>query len=110
MSVEAVLRGTRRELSSVVVESLTAAQCAVLVSELARTEKACAGLRALVAARLGSIDKTKGPGWLSRRTGTTSSVAKRETEAASVARKCPKLEDAMRDGSLSLEQATEIAR
>src|SRR2546421_12981446 len=98
MSVEAVLRGTRRELSSVVVESLTAAQCATLVSELARTEKACAGLRALVAARLGSIDPTKGSRWLSRRTGTTSSKAKRETEAAKTASKCPKLREAWSDG------------
>src|SRR5256885_13497763 len=100
MSIEVVLRDTRRQLGGVDVAALTAPECASLVSALAQTEKACAGLRALVAARLSSLDPTKGPGWLSRNTGTSSSRAEKETETARSASKHPKLQRAMTDGTL----------
>jgi hypothetical protein len=90
--------------------------CAVVVEELAATEKACAAARALAAARAGECGAHRQKGfadaadWLARATGTSTVEAKTELETAKALRDMPDTRAAVATGELSLAQAHELAR
>jgi hypothetical protein len=81
----------------------------------ARGEKLCASAKALLAARAVETSEWSREGarsaeeWLAGRWGTSQSSAEAGLKAARVAARQPQLDDAMRHGELSAEQASEIA-
>jgi len=87
-----------------------------LVRELARTEKACTGLRARAAARVAALEAHHRDGardaaeWLAKATGTTAGEAKAAMETATALENCPATKAALAAGELSLKQASEIAK
>lgn len=103
-------------LSGFEPDELSTAWCAALAETLARTERACATARARAAARAVRAGEHRrrgfadGPGWLSAQTGTTTSKARSEMEAALEAEQHPAIAEALRSGEVSLAQAGEIAR
>ncbi len=107
-------------LSELLVEVRTAAaafeadrwpgeECARLAEEFARVEKACAAARARAAERAiacnaGDLE------WAARSAGSTPSAARTAMATAKAAAACPRTNEALSDGSLSLTQAQEIVR
>ena len=94
----------------------TGEDCAVVVEELAATEKACAAARALAAARAGDCGAHRRKGfadaadWLARTTGTSMVEARTELETVSALGDMPDTRTAVMAGELSLAQAHELAR
>jgi hypothetical protein len=90
--------------------------CAVVVEELAATQKACAAARALAAARAGECGAHRQKGfadaadWLARATGSSTVEAKTELETARALGDMPDTRAAVAAGELSLAQAHELAR
>ena len=90
--------------------------CAVMVEELAATEKACAAARALAAVRAGQCGAHRGKGfadtadWLARATGASMVEARAELETARALGDMPDTKAALTAGELSLAQAHELAR
>src|SRR5438067_466120 len=106
----------RQELSELEAECFTADECASMVAEFAKLEKACQAARARFAARaeagyayrkLGYTDAAE---WLALAAGTTPTEARRTIEVATDVAGCPRTEQAWRNGELSTAQASEIAK
>jgi hypothetical protein len=116
----AVLVARARELRSLLASFdpavVTGADCATVVTELAGVEKACAAAKALAAARAASCGAHRTAGfadagdWLAREGGTSVGAARAALETATQVESCERTKEALREGSLSLEQAGEIVR
>ncbi len=108
--------GLRSALAGFEPGLLSGADCARLAEELAATEKACAGVRLLAAARAvdcgahherGAHD---GAVWVARQSGVTVGQARQALETASRLASCPDTLAALQAGEVSLPQAAEIAQ
>jgi hypothetical protein len=99
----------RAALSFSAVHCWDAADCAEVIEELSLTAKAVSGVVALAAARLASLDSSKGPDWLARKNGISSGAARKRLDTAKKVDKCPSTKAGLQDGTLSLDQADEIA-
>jgi hypothetical protein len=90
--------------------------CAVVVEELAATQKACAAALALAAARAGECGAHRQKGfadaadWLARASGTSTGQAKAEMDTARALGAMPDTRAAVAAGELSLAQAQELAK
>jgi hypothetical protein len=96
--------------------ALTGSHCAAVVEVLARTEKRCAGMRALLAARAVECGAYKDRGysnpatWLSDTTGVSNGEANAVLATAGRLGSCPATREALLAGELSLGQAGEITK
>ncbi|HEX6392791.1 MAG TPA: DUF222 domain-containing protein [Acidimicrobiales bacterium] len=105
-------RQLRSLLADFEVGAYSGADCAELVEELSNTEKACAGVRLLAAARAVECKAHEqkgfndGADWLARQSGTTPGEAKRNLNTAG--KLGDKTKEALLAGELSLDQAEEI--
>jgi hypothetical protein len=107
--VPASLMSTARQLRSMLAEfeagAYSGADCAELVEELSNTEKACAGVRLLAAARAVECKAHEqkgfndGADWLARQSGTTPGEAKRNLNTT--AKLGDKTKEALLVGALS---------
>ncbi|MGH9036348.1 MAG: DUF222 domain-containing protein, partial [Acidimicrobiia bacterium] len=90
--------------------------CAVVMEELAATEKACAAARVAAAARAGECGAHRQKGfadtadWLARTSGSSMVEARTELETAKALRDMPDTRTAVAAGELSLAQAHELVR
>ncbi len=90
--------------------------CSVVVELLARTEKRCAGLRVVAAARAGECGAHRERGfsspaaWLADASGITTAEAKVALEVANSIEGCAATATALRGGDMSLAQAAEITK
>jgi hypothetical protein len=90
--------------------------CAVLVEELAITEKVSAAARVRAAARAGACDAHKERGfadvadWMARASGSTTGSAKAALDTAAALESQPEAKAALESGELSLAQARELVR
>jgi hypothetical protein len=95
---------------------LSGVDCAEMVGLLARSEKRCAGLRVLAAARAAECGAHRGRGfsspqrWLADVSGVTTGEAKSALDTANSLDGCPQTKEALLAGELSLTQATEIVK
>jgi hypothetical protein len=95
---------------------LSGIDCAAVVESLARTEKRCAALRVLAAARAAQCDAHKDRGysnparWLADTSGITTGEAKTALDTANRLDACPLTKEALLAGGLSLTQAGEITK
>jgi hypothetical protein len=64
---------------------------------------------ALAAARLAKLDPSKGPDWLAGKGGVSRGRARRDLDTGKAVDDCPATKAGLQDGSLSLDQASEIA-
>ena len=109
-------RGCARLWPAADIEGLSGAECARLAEELAVTEKCCAALRLLAAARAveaGAHNERgfgQGAAWLARHSGTTGAQARQALETAEGLADCPDTKAAFLAGDISLSQAGEITR
>src|SRR5256885_5635809 len=101
--------GLRAALLLSNVELWDAADCAEVIEELSLTAKAVSGVVALAAARLARLDSSKGPDWLAGKGGITRGAARRHLDTAKKLDNCPSTKARLQDGTLSLDQADEIA-
>jgi hypothetical protein len=95
---------------------LSGDDCAAVVEELAAVEKACAAARARAAVRaercgahqrLGFTDAAE---WLARTAGSSAGEARVALDTATAVETCPKTQEALVAGLISLTQAKEITR
>ncbi|MCU1463505.1 MAG: protein of unknown function endonuclease [Acidimicrobiales bacterium] len=106
----------RAELSRLELASISPQTCVLLVEELAKTEKACATLRAMAAAKAADAGAHRQSGftdpadWLGRVSGTSCGEAGRELHAAKCLQDMPATRDAAAKGALSMRQVEEIAK
>lgn len=113
VSVAITFRGMVRQVD---VGPLSGSECALVVEEFARVEKACAAVRAMAAARAAACGAHRQAGsgsaedWLAGLTGSTRGQAKSDLDTGARLGDCPKTKEAAVDGQLSLGQAGEIAR
>lgn len=95
---------------------LSGADCALLAERMAVAEKACAGLRARVAARAADCGAHRERGhadavdWLAQATGHSRGEARAALETAAAVASVPAVGEALATGALSLDQAAEIVR
>ncbi len=95
---------------------LSGVQCAQVVELLARTEKRCAALRALSAARAASCNSHKERGfpdaasWLAHTSGVTAGEARNALSTAAALTSAPLTREALLAGQMSLAQAGEITK
>lgn len=95
---------------------LSGADCALVADQLATTEKACAAVRLLAAARAVACGAHRdhgfkdGAAWLAQQSGTTGVQARRDLETANRLEDCPDTKAALLAGSISLSQAGEITQ
>ena len=113
MAASAAFREALRGLDPA---ALSGAACAALVEDLSATEKVCAGARARLAARASGVGAHRAAGfrdpvdWLARATGSSAGEAKAALEIGDALAACPRTEEALAAGELSLAQAREITR
>jgi hypothetical protein len=111
-SIVAATVALREALCGFDADVVSGAECARLAGELAATEKACAGVRLLAAARAVSCKAHEEQGfndgaeWLATQAGISPGEAKRNLHTA--ARLGDTTKEALRSGKLSLDQAEEI--
>ena len=97
-------------------EEFSAEDCAVLVEELAITEKVCAAARVRAAARAGAggVHKERGfadvSDWMARASGSTAGSAKAALDTAAALESQPEAKAALEAGELSIAQARELVR
>ncbi len=90
--------------------------CAVLVEELATTEKVSAAARVRAAARAGACDAHKERGfadvadWMAQASGSTAGSARAALETAAALESQPEAKAALESGEVSLAQARELVR
>ena len=95
---------------------LSGTDCALVATELAATEKACAAARLLAAARAveSGVHKVHGfrdgASWLATQSGTTGTQARQALETAKHLEGCPDTKAAFLVGEISLAQAQEITQ
>jgi hypothetical protein len=94
----------------------SAADCAVLVEELATAEKACAAARVRAAVRAGSCGAHQERGfaaasdWMARAAGTSVAAAKTALDMAAALDDLPGVRAALNAGELSLAQVRELVK
>ena len=118
MQDSVVLRaqGLREMLRSFDAGQLSGADCAVVVEELAKLEKACAAAKAAAAARAASCGAHRKAGfadpvdWLARTSGTSAGEAKAALATMAALEDCPATREGLAAGELSLDQAAEITK
>jgi 5-methylcytosine-specific restriction endonuclease McrA len=115
-SVLQLTRALRAALVSFQVDECSGEECAVLVEELAATEKVSAAARVRAAARAGSCGAHRERGfadvsdWLARATGSTACSAKTALETAAALDSHPEAKAALDAGELSFAQARELVK
>src|SRR5947208_3096236 len=115
-SLAVVARALRDALSGFEPSLLSGEDCAAVAEELARTEKACAGVRAAAAARAAECGAHRrrgwsdGADWLAQVSGTSRGEAKNALETVASMDSCPATRAALVAGEVSLAQASEIAK
>ncbi len=93
---------------------LSGADCALVAEQLATTEKACAALRLVAAARAVECGAhhqrgfKDGAAWLAQQSGSTGAQARRALETAGRLEDCPDTKAALLAGDISLAQAAEV--
>jgi hypothetical protein len=103
-------------LSGVEPELLSGVDCAQVVETLARTEKRCAAVRAVAAARAAQCGAHKergfadATGWLDHVSGIPSGEARAALGVGNRLEACPQTRDAVLSGEISLAQAAEITK
>src|SRR5438093_8264536 len=111
-----VARALRDALSGFEPALLSGEDCAAVAEELARTEKACAGVRAAAAARAAECGAHRrrgwsdGADWLAQVSGVTRGEARAALETAGAIGACPQVKEALANGEISVGQAGEIAK
>jgi hypothetical protein len=97
-------------------EEFSGEDCAVLVEELATTEKVCVAARVRAAARAGACGVHKERGfadvsdWLARASGSSAGSAKAALDTAAALEQHPETQAALDAGELSMAQARELVR
>jgi Domain of unknown function (DUF222)/HNH endonuclease len=115
-SVHAAAAAMRDALAHFEPGLLSGTDCALVASELAATEKACAAARLLAAARAveSGVHKVHGfrdgASWLATQSGTTGAQARQALETAKHLEECPDTKAAFLVGEISLAQAQEITQ
>jgi hypothetical protein len=115
-SVLQLARALRTALVSFQGDEYSGEECAVLVEELAATEKASVAARLRAAARAGSCGAHRERGfadvadWLARATGSTAGSAKAALETAAALESQPEAKAALDAGELSFAQARELVK
>ncbi len=116
MSVLEWAAGLRSALAGLEPGLLSGEDCAVVAEELAATEKACAGVRLLAAARAvdcgahHQLGVSDGAAWVARQSGVTVSQGRQALATATRLDACPDTKAALQAGRLSVPQAAEIAQ
>jgi HNH endonuclease len=111
-----LVRVLRAALVGFQPEGFSGEDCAVLVEELATTEKVCAAARVRAAARAGACGAHKERGfadvsdWMARASGSTAGSAKTALDTAAALESQPEAKAAVEAGELSLAQARELVR
>ena len=111
-----LVRVLRAALIDFEPEMFSGEDCAVLVEELATTEKVCAAARVRAAARAGACGAHKRRGfadvsdWLGRVSGSSAGSAKTALDTAAALVAHPEVKAALETGELSLAQARELVR
>ena len=115
-ALSAMAQDLRAALAAFEPDTLSGEDCAVLVEQLALTEKACAATRVRLAARAADCRAherrgfAEGSDWLARVSGSTSAEARAALATAGVLERCPETKQALVRGELSLDQAEVIAK
>ncbi|HUJ67323.1 MAG TPA: HNH endonuclease [Acidimicrobiales bacterium] len=115
-SVLAAVVALRDALAGFEPGELSGTDCARLADELAVTEKVCATVRVLAAARAAQAGVHQWRGfkdeaaWLARQSGTTGSQARQALETAQRLADCPDTKEALLAGQISMAQAAEITK
>src|SRR5205807_4230167 len=111
----ATARAFRRAAAAFDPALLSGDDCAALAAELAATEKACGAARARAAARATACGAHRTQGfadpadWLARVSGSSRGEAQATIDTvATAAEACPRTNEALVSGALSLAQAREI--
>ena len=111
-----MVRALRAALVGFDPQGSSGAECAVLVEELATTEKACGAARVRAAARAGACGVHRERGfadvsdWLARAAGSSSGSAKAALETAAALEQQPEARAALAAGELSMAQAQELVK
>jgi Domain of unknown function (DUF222) len=111
-----LVRVLRAALVDFQPELVSGEDCAVLVEELATTEKVCAAARVRAAARAGACGMHKERGfadvsdWMARASGSTTGAAKAALDTAATLELHPEAKAALESGELSMAQARELLR
>lgn len=107
------MRALRAALVAFRPEEQSGEACAVLVEELATTEKVCAAARVRAAARAGACGAHKERGfadvsdWMAHASGSTANSAKAALDTAAALESHPDVKVSLEAGELSLAQARE---
>src|SRR5438477_7159696 len=115
-SLSVAARALREALSGFEPSLLSGEDCAAVAEELARTEKACAGVRAAAAARAAECGAHRrrgwsdGADWLAQVSGSSRGEARAALELVASVESCPATKEALAAGEVSLGQASEIAK
>jgi hypothetical protein len=110
------MRALRAALVAFRPEEQSGEACAVLVEELATTEKVCAAARVRAAARAGACGAHKERGfadvsdWMAHASGSTANSAKAALDTAAALESHPDVKVSLEAGELSLAQARELVR
>jgi hypothetical protein len=111
---EIVLNTLRSIVGALDPAALTGPQAVRLLDWFTSLERLAAAGRALVAARAAETNQWRSSGdrsaadWLANRTGTTVGQARKALETAERAKQLPKTDQALRSGTLSLDQAAAV--
>ena len=111
-----LVRGLRAALVDFEPGEFSGEDCAVLVEELATTEKVCGFARVRAAARAGACGVHKERGfadvsdWMARASGSTTGSAKAAMDTVAALESQPDAKAALQAGELSLAQARELVR
>ncbi len=111
-----MVRALRAALVAFMPDAHTAEDCAVLVEELATTEKVCVAARVRAAARAGASGMHRERGfadvsdWMARAVGSSTGSAKAALDTAAALEQQPAAKAALAAGELSLAQAQELVK
>jgi hypothetical protein len=109
-----VLHTLRSIVGALDPSTLTGPQAVRLLDWFTAIERLAAAGRALVAARAAETNQWRGgtdrsaADWLANRTGTTTGQARRSIETGERVKRLPKTDEALRRGTLSLDQAAAV--
>ena len=115
-SLVELMRAFRAALVGFQPDVYSGEDCAVLVEELATTEKACAAARVRAAGRVGACGAHRERGfadvseWLARASGSSANAAKVALDTAAALEAQPEAMAALEAGELSLAQARELVK
>jgi hypothetical protein len=115
-SLVQLVRALRAALVGFQPDVYSGEDCAVLVEELATTEKVCAAARVRAAGRAGACGAHRERGfadvsdWLARASGSSANAAKAALDTAAALEAQPEAKAALEAGELSLAQARELVK